>query len=325
MSQGIHEIDSRRAAVLDGARAAAEIKSEVAQEVELLQREKGVRPRLAVVRVGDDPASEVYVRSKIRACEELGIESEQHALPSDITNGRLLSLVEGLNAREEVDGILVQLPLPPGLDESVVIEAIDPAKDVDGFHPVNVGRLALRRPSLVPCTPAGVLELLRRAGVEMRGANACVVGRSHIVGHPVAELLLQHDATVTVCHSRTRDLPAVARQADILVAAIGRPGFIRAEHVKPGATVIDVGINRVSDEARIRELFGGAAEKRLEGVRRRGYTIVGDVHPAEVEQVAGRLTPVPGGVGPLTVAMLMKNTVRAARERRHMEGMRAEG
>ncbi len=302
--------------MLDGARVAEEIKREVAKEVEILSRDFGVKPCLAVVRVGSDPASEVYVRSKIRACEELGIESEHHALPEDTSNERLLALVNDLNSREEVDGILVQLPLPRGLSESVVIETIDPAKDVDGFHPVNVGRLALRRPSLVPCTPAGVIELLQRTGVEMRGANACVVGRSQIVGHPVAELLLQHDATVTICHSRTRHLPEITRQADILIAAIGRTGFIRSEHVKPGATVIDVGINRVSDEAQIRELFGERAEKRLEGVRKRGYTIVGDVHPSEVEQVAGRLTPVPGGVGLLTVAMLMKNTLRAARERR---------
>ena len=316
MSNALDEKASGRASMLDGARVAEEIKREVAAEVEELSRETGVKPCLAVVRVGDDPASEVYVRSKIKVCDELGIISEHHALSKETSSAQLLKLVEELNRREEVDGILVQLPLPEGIDESVVIETIDPAKDVDGFHPVNVGRLALRQHALVPCTPAGVIELLVREGVLMRGANACVVGRSHIVGHPVAELLLQHDATVTICHSRTRDLPHVTRQADILVAAIGRPAFIRGEHVRPGATVVDVGINRVSDEAQIRELFGERAEKRLEGVRKRGYTIVGDVHPAEVEAVAGRLTPVPGGVGLLTVAMLMKNTVRAARERR---------
>lgn len=307
------------AAALDGARVAGEIKREVAAEVERLARVHGVVPRLAVVRVGDDPASEVYVRSKVRACEELGIASEQYALAADAGGPRLLELVTELNRRDEVDGILVQLPLPRGIDEAIVIESIDPAKDVDGFHPVNVGRLALRRPALVPCTPAGVVELLEREGVRLEGADACVVGRSHIVGHPVAELLLDRDATVTVCHSRTRDLPSVTRRADILVAAIGRAGFIRGEHVKPGAIVIDVGINRVSDVGQIRELFGARAEKRLEGVRKRGYTIVGDAHPSEVARVAGRLTPVPGGVGLLTVAMLMKNTVTAARTRRGLK------
>ncbi len=316
MSTRLEERNERRATLLDGAPVAEEIKREAAAEVERLVRERGVRPCLSFVRVGDDPASAVYVRSKIKACGEVGIRSEHHALPVDTTAERLLGVVSGLNRRDDVDGILVQLPLPRGLDESVVIESIDPAKDVDGFHPVNVGRLALRRPTLVPCTPAGVIELLERAGVEMRGANACVVGRSHIVGHPAAELLLQRDATVTVCHSRTRDLARVTREADILVAATGRPGTIRGEHVKPGATVIDVGTTRVSDEAQLRELFGARAEKRIEGVRKRGYTIVGDAHPAEVERVAGRLTPVPGGVGLLTIAMLMKNTVRAARLRR---------
>jgi len=319
MSSGSGEGEERRASVLDGARVAAEIRREVGAEVARLAAEHGVVPCLVVVRVGDDPASEVYVRSKVRACEELGIKSEHRQLSAGTTGDELLELIEVLNRRDDVDGILVQLPLPPGLDESVVIESIDPAKDVDGFHPTNVGRLALRRPALVPCTPAGVLELLVREGVPLRGAQACVVGRSHIVGHPVAELLLQADATVTVCHSRTRDLPAVTRGADILVAAIGRPGFIRGEHVREGATVIDVGINRVSDEETIRELFGARAEKRLEGVGRRGYTIVGDVHPAEVERVAGRLTPVPGGVGPLTVALLMRNTVEAARRRRGID------
>ena len=306
----------RRAAPLEGSRLAEQLKREAADEVALLRERYGVVPCLVVVRVGDDPASETYVRSKVRTCEELGIRSEHRALPAETTGEELLRLVRELNGREDVDGILVQLPLPAGVDESAVIETIDPLKDVDGFHPVNVGRLALRREALVPCTPAGVVVLLEREGVEMRGARACVVGRSHIVGRPVAELLLQRDATVTICHSRTRDLAAVTREADILVAAVGRPGFVRGEHVKPGATVVDVGINRVSDEAVVRELFGDRAEKRLEGVRKRGYTTVGDVHPAEVEAVAGRLTPVPGGVGLLTVAMLMKNTVKAARLRR---------
>jgi methylenetetrahydrofolate dehydrogenase (NADP+) / methenyltetrahydrofolate cyclohydrolase len=211
---------------------------------------------------------------------------------------------------------LTQLPLPAAIDEKVIIDAIDPAKDVDGFHPVNVGRLAQGRPVFVPCTPAGVIELLEDSGVEIHGANACVVGRSQIVGRPMAQLLLQRDATVTICHSRTRDLAAVTRSADLLVVAIGRAGFIRGEHIKPGATVIDVGMNKVSDPSLVRSLFGGEAEKRLDVLEKRGFTLVGDVHPAEAAEVAGRRTPVPGGVGLLTVAMLMKNTLTAAKRRR---------
>jgi methylenetetrahydrofolate dehydrogenase (NADP+)/methenyltetrahydrofolate cyclohydrolase len=305
-----------RARKLDGARVASEIKREVGAEVERMRAEHGVTPRLATILVGDDAASAVYVRNKIRACEELGIGSEHLSLPTETTTAQLLELIESLNARDDVDGILVQLPLPKGVDESSVIEAIDPEKDVDGFHPVNVGRMIQRRPALLPCTPAGVVELLVREGVEISGSRVCVVGRSNIVGRPVAELLLQRDATVTISHSRTRDLPALAREADILVVAIGRAGFVRAEHVRPGAIVVDVGMNRVTDEAEVRELFGGDAEKRLKTLKERGYTLVGDVHPAEVGRVAGRLTPVPGGVGLLTVAMLMKNTVAAARRRR---------
>jgi methylenetetrahydrofolate dehydrogenase (NADP+)/methenyltetrahydrofolate cyclohydrolase len=228
----------------------------------------------------------------------------------------LLELIGSLNARDDVDGILTQLPLPRGIDETVIIEAIDPAKDVDGFHPVNAGKLALGRPVFVPCTPAGVIELLDDSGIEIRGTNACVVGRSQIVGRPMAQLLLQRDATVTICHSRTRDLAAVTRSADLLVVAIGRAGVIRGEHIKPGATVIDVGMNKVSDASEVRSLFGSEADKRLEIVEKRGFTLVGDVHPAEAAVVAGMLTPVPGGVGLLTVAMLMKNTLKAARLRR---------
>src|SRR5947209_9586272 len=301
---------------LDGARVAAEIKREVAEEVERLRREHGVTPRLVTVLVGDDPASAVYVRNKVRTCEELGLHSEHHPLPAETTTARLLELIASCNARDDVDGILVQLPLPSGADESAVIEAIDPAKDVDGFTPINVGRMMLRRTALLPCTPAGIVELLAREGVRVKGARAVVVGRSNIVGRPVAELLLERDATVTICHSRTRDLPSVTREADILVAAVGRAGFIRGGHVKPGATVVDVGMNRLTDEAQVRELFGEDAERRLKTLGERGYTLAGDVHPAEVGRVAGRLTPVPGGVGLLTVAMLMKNTVVAARRRR---------
>ncbi|HEV2705246.1 MAG TPA: bifunctional methylenetetrahydrofolate dehydrogenase/methenyltetrahydrofolate cyclohydrolase FolD [Pyrinomonadaceae bacterium] len=319
MDAAIQENKVRRARVLDGATVADEIKREVAEAVARLKRERGVEPCLAAVRVGEDPASIVYVRNKIRACEELGIKSLYYELPAETTSAELLGLVEELNARADVDGILVQLPLPRGVDESVVIERIDPAKDVDGFHPVNVGRMMLKRPALISCTPAGIVELLLRSEVTLAGARVCVVGRSNIVGRPIAELLLQRDATVTICHSRTRDLPRVTREADILVVAIGRAGFIRGEHVKPGATVVDVGMNRITDEDEVRALFADGLEKRLDAVRRRGYTLVGDVHPAEVERVAGSLTPVPGGVGLLTVAMLMKNTLTAARRRRGLE------
>lgn len=305
-----------RASKLDGARVAADIKREVAEEAARLASEHGVRPRLVTVLVGEDPASAVYVRNKIRTCEELGLASEHHPLAADTPAGRLLEMIAEFNRREDVDGLLVQLPLPKGVDEGAVIEAIDPDKDVDGFHPVNVGRMMLRRPGLLPCTPAGIVELLVREGVKIAGARACVVGRSNIVGRPAAELLLQRDATVTVCHSRTNRLHEVTREADILVAAVGRPGFIRAEHVKPGAVVVDVGMNRVTDAGEVEGLFGEDAPRRLKALGERGYTLVGDVHPAEVERVAGRLTPVPGGVGLLTVAMLMKNTVEAARRRR---------
>lgn len=308
-----------QASLLDGTSVAEEIKREVAEEVERLRREHDVRPCLAVVRVGEDPASAVYVQSKVRTSEMLGLLSEHHALPAETSEGELLRLVSSLNARDEVDGILVQLPLPRGIDEMRVLEAIDPAKDVDGFHPQNVGRLSLGQSVLAPCTPAGIIELLERRRVEMSGARACVIGRSHIVGRPMAQLLLQRDATVTICHSRTRDLASVTREADILVAAIGRAGFIRGEHIKPGATVVDVGMNKVTDEAEARALFGDEAEKRLAAIKRRGFTLVGDVHPSEARRVAGKLTPVPGGVGPLTVAMLMRNTVSAAKSRRRIK------
>lgn len=305
--------EKTKARLLDGTVVAARIKQEVTAEVEQMVQTSGYRPCLAAVRVGDDPASAVYVRNKIKACEEVGLRSEHHALPESIGTAELLGLIDTLNRRDDVDGILTQLPLPRGIDETEVIEAINPAKDVDGFHPVNVGRLALGRPAFVPCTPAGIIELLDYNGIEIRGANACVVGRSQIVGRPMAQLLLQRDATVTVCHSRTRDLAAVTREADLLVVAIGRTGMIGREHIKPGAVVIDVGMNKVSEESDVRALFGDVAEKRLEVVAKRGYTLVGDVNPAEAAEVAGMLTPVPGGVGLLTVAMLMKNTLKAAK------------
>jgi methylenetetrahydrofolate dehydrogenase (NADP+)/methenyltetrahydrofolate cyclohydrolase len=301
---------------LEGSQLAARIKQDVQAAIERMVQEQDVRPGLAAVRVGEDPASAVYVRNKIRACEEVGIYSEHHALSESTSTAELLALIASLNARDDIDGILTQLPLPSQIDETAIIEAIDPRKDVDGFHPVNVGRLALGRPVFVPCTPAGIIELLEDYGVEIRGTNACVVGRSQIVGRPMAQLLLQRDATVTICHSRTRDLAAVTRTADLLVVAIGRAGFIGRDHIKPGATVIDVGMNRVSDADEVRALFGSEADKRLDVVAKRGATLVGDVHPAEAAEVAGKLTPVPGGVGLLTVAMLMKNTLKAATLRR---------
>ena len=307
--------DKTKARLLDGAVVAAKIKDEVAVEVEAMAQARSYRPCLAAVRVGDDPASAVYVRNKIKACEEVGIRSEHLALPAGIKTDELLNLITTLNRRDDVDGILTQLPLPRGIDETAIIEAIDPGKDVDGFHPINAGKLAMGRPVFVPCTPAGIIELLDFNAIEIRGLNACVVGRSQIVGRPMAQLLLQRDATVTICHSRTRDLAAVTRAADLLVVAIGRAGMIRREHIKPGAIVVDVGMNKVSEEQEVRALFGDAAEKRLEVVAKRGSTLVGDVHPAEASEVAGMLTPVPGGVGLLTVAMLMKNTLRAAKLR----------
>jgi methylenetetrahydrofolate dehydrogenase (NADP+)/methenyltetrahydrofolate cyclohydrolase len=305
-----------RARLLDGAAVAEQIKQEVRRDVERFVSEHDVKPCLAAILVGDDAASAVYVRNKIRACEEVGIRSEHHALPATTSAIELLDLIRSLNERGDVDGILVQLPLPVEIEESAIIEAIDPEKDVDGFHPINIGRLSMGRPTFAPCTPAGIVELLLRSDIPIAGANACVVGRSQIVGRPMAQLLLQRDATVTICHSRTRDLAAVTRQADLLVVAIGRPGFIGREHIKPGATVVDVGMNKITDTETVRQMFGEQAQQRLDVVSKRGYTLVGDVNPSEADQVAGQRTPVPGGVGLLTVAMLMRNTVNAARQRR---------
>ncbi len=310
--------ETHRAELLEGRAAADAIKREVADEVAVLRAASGVRPRLAAVLVGDDSASAVYVRNKIRACEEVGIASEHIALGTTTSTEELLSVVRKLNQNDDVDGILVQLPLPNQINDAAIIEALDPGKDVDAFHPQNVGLLALGRPRFVPCTPAGIIELLDRNQIEIAGANACVVGRSQIVGRPVASLLLQRHATVTICHSKTRDLPSVARQADILIAAIGRPGFIRTDFIKSGATVIDVGINKVTKVDEARALFGSESGARIEAIKKRGYTLVGDVHPAEADRVAGKRTPVPGGVGLLTVAMLMKNTLQAAKWRRKL-------
>jgi methylenetetrahydrofolate dehydrogenase (NADP+)/methenyltetrahydrofolate cyclohydrolase len=308
--------EQQRAQLLEGKPVADAIKQEVAQAVARLRQEHGVAPRLAAVLVGDDPASAVYVRNKVRASEEVGIQSEKIELPANTTSDELASIVRRLNSDDNVDGILIQLPLPKQIDDAAIIEAIDPGKDVDAFHPVNVGYLAMGRPRFVPCTPAGIIELLDRNQIQIAGANACVVGRSQIVGRPVASLLLQRHATVTVCHSQTRDLPGVTRQADILIAAIGRPGFIRGDFIKPGATVVDVGVNQLSHIDEAREFFGAEADKRIAAIEKRGYTLIGDVHPAEADLVAGRRTPVPGGVGLLTVAMLMRNTLQAAQRRR---------
>ena len=305
-----------KAVLLDGGRLAEEIKREVAEGVRRLERDYGAKPSLAAVRVGEDPASAVYVRNKIRAGEEVGIRSEHLALPATTTSTELLSLVASLNAREDIDGILVQLPLPSQIEEAAIIEAVDPSKDVDGFHPISVGKLSMGRPTFVPCTPAGVIELLERNKIAISGKRACVVGRSQIVGRPMAQLLLQKDATVTICHSRTLDLPSVTRQADILIVAIGRPALVSGEHIGPGATVIDVGMNKITDEETARSLFGEDLERRLEAIRKRGYTLIGDVNPVEADRIAGRRTPVPGGVGLLTVAMLMTNTLKAARLRK---------
>jgi methylenetetrahydrofolate dehydrogenase (NADP+)/methenyltetrahydrofolate cyclohydrolase len=301
------------AIILDGNKIAGEIRAEVASEVRAMTA-AGVRPGLAVVLVGHNPASEVYVRGKVKSSREVGIYSEQHTPPETVSTGELLELIAALNRREEIDGILVQLPLPPQVDAKKVFLAVDPAKDVDGFHPMNVGFLSTQRPGLVPCTPAGIMEILRRSQIPIAGQEAVVVGRSDIVGKPTAMLLINGNATVTVCHSKTRDLPGVCRRADILIAAIGRAGMVTREFVKPGATVIDVGMNQVTDRAEFERLFAGNA-KREETFRMRGSTLVGDVHP-HVAEVAGALTPVPGGVGPLTIAMLMANTVRAAKLRR---------
>jgi len=299
--------------ILDGVAIAAAIKQEVASEVQALAAQ-GIRPGLAAVLVGEVPASQIYVRNKVKICGEVGIYSDLITRLETATTAELLDLVASLNARDEIDGILVQLPLPKHVDVKTVLDAILPAKDVDGLHPVNAGLLQAGRPSLAPCTPAGVIEILKRGGISISGQHAVVVGRSDLVGKPAAMLLLHQNATVTICHSKTRDLGAITRQADILVAAIGRPGFITAEMIKPGATLIDVGINRIDTRAEFDRFFAGNA-KREATFAKRGSTLVGDIDPQAFEQ-AGAYTPVPGGVGLLTTAMLMSNTLRAAKMRR---------
>ncbi|MGA8938019.1 MAG: bifunctional 5,10-methylenetetrahydrofolate dehydrogenase/5,10-methenyltetrahydrofolate cyclohydrolase [Acidobacteriaceae bacterium] len=302
--------------VLDGIAIAAQIKSEVTVEV-AAARDRGYVPGLAVVLVGEAPASQIYVRSKVKTCGELGIYSEMHTPAASATTDELLDLVASLNAREEIDGILIQLPLPAHVDTTRLLEAVTPGKDVDGFHPINAGRLLSGFPTekvLAPCTPGGIMEVLRRSGISVRGKRAVVIGRSNIVGKPVAVMLVNASATVTVCHSQTADLGEITREAEILVAAMGRAGFVTREMVRPGATVIDVGINRVETEEELERFFPGDAARRT-AFERRGSTLVGDVDPAAFA-VAGAYTPVPGGVGALTIAMLMSNTVKAARLRR---------
>jgi methylenetetrahydrofolate dehydrogenase (NADP+)/methenyltetrahydrofolate cyclohydrolase len=299
--------------VLDGVAIASEIKAEVGREVANLTA-RGIRPGLAVILVGEVPASQIYVRSKVKTCGELGIYSEMLTPPETITTDEMLALVADLNARDDINGILIQLPLPKHVDTKRLLEAVSPDKDVDGFHPVNAGRLQSGQPGLQPCTPAGIIEILKRSNLPIAGQNAVVIGRSDIVGKPVALLLLNESATVTVCHSKTRDLPAVTRTADILVAAIGRRGYVTPEMVKPGATLIDVGINRLTDSSDVQRFFAGDAE-RAATFAKRGSVIVGDIDPAAFA-VSGAYTPVPGGVGALTIAMLMHNTVKAAKLRR---------
>jgi len=308
------------ARILNGIAIRDQIYAELKQEIAALSA-AGIRPGLAAVLVGENPASQIYVRSKIAACEQLGLGSWLHTPPATVTTEELLGLVAELNACDEVDGILVQVPLPAQVDTKRVLEAVDPAKDVDGFHPLNLGRLVSGPPAgragragLVACTPAGCMEILRRSGIPLEGANAIVLGRSDNVGKPMALLLMHANATVTICHSKTRDLPGVVRRADIIVAAIGRAAMVEPDWVRPGVAVVDVGINRITDAGEAQRIFANFPAK-LARFREKGSVLVGDVHPG-VAEVAGAITPVPGGVGPLTIAMLMSNTVKAARLRR---------
>jgi methylenetetrahydrofolate dehydrogenase (NADP+)/methenyltetrahydrofolate cyclohydrolase len=302
--------------VLDGIAIANDIKTEVALEV-AAARSAGYTPGLAVVLVGEVPASQIYVRSKVKTCAELGIYSEMITPAESITTAELLAIVADLNARDDIDGILIQLPLPSHVDTPRLLDAVAPEKDVDGFHPVNVGRLLSGTGGddlLAPCTPAGIMQILRRSDIPISGRNAVVIGRSNIVGKPVAAMLINASATVTVCHSKTHDLATITRAADILVAAIGRPGFVTPDMVRPGSTLIDVGINRITGEAELEQFFPGDPARRAIW-EKRGSTVVGDIDPAAFA-VSGAFTPVPGGVGALTIAMLMKNTLTAARVRR---------
>lgn len=298
--------------ILDGKAIAREIREEVAEGVSRLTADGGRPPGLAAILVGENPASQVYVRTKARACERAGLVSRTVNLPTTVDQRELLDLIDEINSDEAMDGILVQLPLPDGLDEDEVLARISPAKDVDGFHPQSVGRLWLDQRTFVPATPSGIVQMLDRSGLELEGKNAVIVGRSAIVGKPMGALLLQRNCTVTFCHSRTRDLPGVCSGADLLIAAIGRPSFFGPEHVAEGAVVIDVGINRISDPAEVERLFPGD-EGRRATLAKRGSILVGDVDYTPVAPRTSAITPVPGGVGPLTVAMLLVNTLEASR------------
>ncbi|MFL6275374.1 MAG: bifunctional methylenetetrahydrofolate dehydrogenase/methenyltetrahydrofolate cyclohydrolase FolD [Blastocatellia bacterium] len=302
------------AKILDGASVATAIKEAVAAEVSELAA-RGLRPSLAAVLVGNDAASQIYVSSKVKTCEQLGLYSEKIKLPETTTTAEMLALINDLNRREEIDGILIQLPLPRHVDSTTVLDSVDAAKDADGIHPVSLGRLMLNELGLRPCTPAGIMEMLDHYQVEVKGKRAVVMGRSRIVGLPMSLLLLHRHATVTICHSRTENLPALAREADILIAAIGRMGMVDASYVKPGAVVVDVGMNRVTTREDLERFYGDDARRRA-AFEKNGSTLIGDVNPREVSEVAGWLTPVPGGVGPLTIAMLMKNTLTAMKRRR---------
>lgn len=301
------------ARILDGNAIRDQIYVELATEIAAL-RSAGVKPGLAAVLVGDNPASHLYVNSKMAACQKLGLESFLLKPQATVSTAELLAIVEELNRREDVDGILVQAPLPKQVDSKRILDAVHPEKDVDGFHPINVGHLVAGRPALVACTPSGVMEILRRSGIVIEGASAVVMGRSDIVGKPMALLLMHANATVTICHSKTKNLPEVVRRADIVVAAMGRAAMVTAEYIRPGAAVIDVGQNVITNRAEAERIFANFPSK-LESFAKKGSVLVGDVHP-DVVNVAGAFTPVPGGVGPLTVAMLMSNTVKAAGQRR---------
>lgn len=304
------------ARILDGNKIRDEIKAELASQINDLKKH-GIVPGLAAVLVGENPASQIYVRIKVKTCESLGLYSEKIELPAETTQGQLLALIDKLNHRDEIDGILVQFPLPLQIDSKVILTAVDPAKDVDGFHPISMGLLVAGRPGLVPCTPAGIMEILHRSQIPIKGARAVVMGRSDIVGKPVAILLMHEHATVTICHTRTRDLPGVGREADILVAAMGKAALVTGDFIRPGATVIDVGQNVLKTEEEVRRVFHNPTEA-LQKLAAKGSVLVGDVQPEDAMEKAGAYTPVPGGVGPLTIAMLMANTVKAAHLRRGM-------
>jgi methylenetetrahydrofolate dehydrogenase (NADP+)/methenyltetrahydrofolate cyclohydrolase len=301
------------ALILDGASIRDQILKECAPRVAALAASRRA-PGLAVILAGDNDASARYVRSKVKTCHALGILSETLTAPNTVSTEEVLEMVESLNRRPEIDGVLVQMPLPAQVDSKRVLLAVDPEKDVDGLHPLNLGKLVANTPGPRPCTPAGIMELLKRYQIRISGARAVVIGRSDLVGKPMALLLMHQHATVTICHSRTADLPGVCREADILVAAMGRPAFVTRDFIRPGATVVDVGINRVSSREEAARIFGGSPEK-LAAFDRNGSVLVGDVNPVDAVERAGAYTPVPGGVGPLTIAMLMANTVEAAERR----------